>query len=203
MYSTVILAACSGCGGPDATVQGTVTIDGELASRGTVIFHPVDGGAPAYGSIRENGSYSLRVGQGDLEDLNGGGVRAGDYIVTVVVNMPSAKSETVSAAGPPVPGARMTARKYSNKDTSDLKVTITPGTNVVPLELEEASADETETAPTGAEKASEPAADQKSVTEENTRDSPRADVDASVDSAKSESSLESPQREPNTEEPKP
>ena len=64
----LIIALLSGCGGPDSTVQGTVTIDGELAHRGIVTFHPVDGGPTAYGSIGENGEYSLRVGRGDLND---------------------------------------------------------------------------------------------------------------------------------------
>ena len=45
--------------------QGTVTVDGELAPCGRVTFHPVKTGPPAYGSIFQNGSYSLRIGQGD------------------------------------------------------------------------------------------------------------------------------------------
>jgi hypothetical protein len=140
--SILLLAACLSCGGPDASVQGTVTIDGQLARGGTVQFHPVEGGPTAYGSIARDGSYSLRVGQGDLSDPNAGAVPLGKYIVTVVVNMPSAKDETVGESGPPRPGARLTAEKYANKETSELQFTVKSGRNVIPLELEGAAADE-------------------------------------------------------------
>lgn len=143
----IVIVACGASGGcgakPDATVQGTVTIDGELANRGTVVFHPVKEGPPAYGTVHENGTYSLRVGQGDLEEVDGGKLRSGDYIVTVVVNMPPLGKETVGgAAGPPVPGPRLTAGKYAETATSDLRFTVKPGLNVVPLELEGAAAEE-------------------------------------------------------------
>ena len=139
----VSMAALIGCGGPDATVQGTVTIDGQLARRGTVLFHPVDGGPMPYGTIADNGSYALRVGQGDLKDA-GAEIKSGDYIVTVVVNMPSKKDEMVGETGPPRPGARLTAKKYATKESSDLRATVKAGPNVVPLELEGAAPDEEE-----------------------------------------------------------
>ena len=135
-----VLAAPLGCGGPsasyDSTVQGTVIVDGELAGRGRVMFHPVDDGPPAYGNIFDNGTYSLRVGQGDLDDVDGGKLKSGEYIVTVVVNMPSAHSATVGDGGPPTPGARLTAAKYADKGTTDLRATVKPGPNVIPFELE-------------------------------------------------------------------
>jgi hypothetical protein len=137
-----LLAAFVGCGGPAATVQGTVTIDGEVARRGTVQFHPVEGGPTAYGSIADDGSYAIRVGQGDLSDPDASDVPLGEYIVTVVVNMPSRPDDVSGEGGPPKPGARLSAAKYGNKDTSDLRHTVTAGRNVVPLEIEGASADE-------------------------------------------------------------
>ena len=139
----IAFGACIGCGGPsaryDATVEGTVTVDGQLASRGRVMFHPVKEGPPAYGSIFPNGTYSLRVGQGDLEEVDGGKLPSGDYLVTVVVNMPSIQDETVGAGGPPKPGAQLMAAKYADKSTTDLRRTVKPGRNVFPLELEGAA----------------------------------------------------------------
>ena len=120
-------------------MQGSVTIDGQLANQGTVVFHPVDEGPTAYGSIDENGSFSLRVGQGDLEDANASAVPVGEYIITVVVNMPSRMDETVAESGPPTPGARLTGAKYADKETSDLRRVVKVGHNVVPLELEAAT----------------------------------------------------------------
>jgi hypothetical protein len=143
----IALVSFTGCGGPVSNVQGTVTIDGELAPRGTVVFHPVAGGPTAYGTINKDGSYALRVGQGDLSDPDAGEIEAGEYIVTVVVNMPSQRDETVEESEPPHPGARMTASKYASKDTSDLRATVKAGSNVVPLELEAATAEETAAPP--------------------------------------------------------
>jgi hypothetical protein len=137
----LLVAAIIGCGGPDATVQGTVTVGGEIAHQGTVQFHPVKGGPTAYGNIADNGSYSLRVGQGDLSDPNAGMVQSGEYIITVVVNMPSTRNQALGEAGPPEPGARLSAEKYATKESSNLHATVNPGANVVPLELDRATAE--------------------------------------------------------------
>src|SRR5690242_8764216 len=126
----ILIAACVGYFGwramqteYDSTVQGAVTIDGELTNRGTVVFHPVGKGAPAYGDIRKDGTYSLRVGQGDLSDADGGQLASGEYVVTVMVTSlpPNAASDL------PMPGPRVTAAKYREKSTSDLKVSVKPG----------------------------------------------------------------------------
>jgi hypothetical protein len=142
----VALAAAVGCSRSsyDATVEGTVTVGDQLASRGQVVFHPVKDGPTAYGNIFPNGSYSLRVGQGDLGDLDGGEVRSGDYIVTIVVNMPSVNDETTGIGGPPRPGPRLSAAKYAKETTSDLRVTVSPGRNVVPLDLEPAKIEQSD-----------------------------------------------------------
>lgn len=150
LLNCLLLTALIGCSGPDATVQGIVTIDGQLARRGAVVFHRLDGGPMAYGSIADNGSYALRVGQGNLggkaSDDDEAQIVSGDYVVTVVVNMPSGKDET-GESGPPRPGARLTAKKYASKETSGLRVNVKPGPNVVPLELEGAAVDEVEEEP--------------------------------------------------------
>jgi hypothetical protein len=124
----------------DASVQGTVTIDGVLADHGTVAFYPSGEGAPAYGTVAKNGSYSLRVGQGNLRDEDASKIRSGEYTVTVVVNALPADGETMGPAGPPKPGPRVTAEKYSKRDSSPLHVSVSPGPNVLPLELESAAA---------------------------------------------------------------
>ena len=46
--SLLSIAVFAGCGGPSSNVQGTVTVDGQLARQGTVAFHPVEGGATAF-----------------------------------------------------------------------------------------------------------------------------------------------------------
>jgi len=151
----------------DSTVQGAVTIDGELANRGTVVFHPVGKGAPAYGDIRKDGTYSLRVGQGDLSDADGGQLASGDYLVTVMVT----SAPPGDASNLPMPGPRVTAAKYREKSTTDLKVNVKPGPNVVPLDLEGAAADpppaeEEKSEPASGEASPEDSADEKAKSDE-------------------------------------
>jgi hypothetical protein len=144
----------------DSSVQGTVTIDGVLADHGTVAFYPAGGGPPAYGNIAKNGSYSVRVGQGNLRNEDASRIHSGEYIVTVVVNTPAQNGETLGEAGPPKPGPRMTAAKYATKDSSPMHVTVKPGPNIVPLELEGASHAEGETTDATNPKAGDSAAAQ-------------------------------------------
>ena len=162
IYRTASILACLCCCGCesqlDSSVQGTVTIDGVLADHGTIAFYPAVGGAPAYGNIAKNGSYSLRVGQGNLRDEDASRIRSGEYVVTVFVNAAAQNGETLGEAGPPMPGPRMTADKYSSKDTSPLHVTVKAGPNIVPLELEAATQIEGEAIDAADAKAGESAA---------------------------------------------
>ena len=138
-------ALAVGCGpkGPklNAAVEGTVTVDGELAPRGTVTFTPAKGGPAAVGRIFANGSYTIRVGQGDLTNPDGGKLPAGDYVVSVIVTGEAGADEVVAKGGPPLAGPRLSAQKYMSEKTSDLKYTIKPGKNVINLELVGTSAD--------------------------------------------------------------
>jgi hypothetical protein len=140
--ATAAVVFVAGCSGPankyDAVVTGTVTIDGELANNGTVTFHPVDGGKVAVGRVHPDGSYSLRTGQGDLHQVDGGTVVPGEYIITVTVNGPPQEDARVGEGGPLIPGPSLIAAKYATKETSDLKRTVKPGPQVFVLELERA-----------------------------------------------------------------
>lgn len=137
-----LLALVNGCGGPaneyDAVVTGTVTIDGELANSGLVTFHPVDDGKVTIGRIHPNGSFSLRTGQGDLREVDGGTVVPGEYIVTVSITGPGAPAPGAVEGAPPTPGPSLVAAKYASKETSDLKHKVKPGSQVIVLELERA-----------------------------------------------------------------
>lgn len=148
-YILLAAAFMVGCGGPahkyDAVVTGTVTVDGELAKSGTVIFHPAkEDGQVAIGKIFADGSYSLRTGQGDLSDVDGGTVKSGDYIVTVSVTGPPAQGAVVAAGGPPMPGPSLIAQKYALKGSSDLRRKVVPGPNVLVLDLEAAEPESSE-----------------------------------------------------------
>jgi len=116
----------SGCGtGMPSSVSGSVTLDGKPVSKGNVSFMPVTDGATAYGTIAADGTYTLSSGSNS-------GANPGDYVVVVVVN---------GDIPPPVPGKTpenpkaLSPIKYASKDTSDLKVTVKAGPNVIPLEM--------------------------------------------------------------------
>ena len=118
-----------GCGG-GGSVTGTVTLDGVPLTSGAVTFHPTGTGAAAMGSIGPDGKYQLSVGTDKS-------VPPGEYVVTVESSEQPPPPEQSKAANkkPPPPPKRLTPDKYANKATSDLKVTVKSGTNVIPLEL--------------------------------------------------------------------
>jgi hypothetical protein len=197
----VMSLAIVGCNPvPDTAVQGTVTVEGELAKSGIVVFHPVEGGAPAYGAIFENGTYSLRVGQGEIETVDGSEVAAGEYVVTVVVNAPPAKKED-RASGPPTPGPRLTAAKYADKETSGLRVIVKRGANVIPLEVEGADGDEE----LNTDESNEQPTDQTGEAAEATEQSsdPAADGTVSVGGTETEANESNAASETATEEAQP
>jgi hypothetical protein len=132
--------ACGGCesstGSYNATVQGTVTIDGDLAPGGTVMFTPMKKGPVAVGAIASDGSYSLRIGQGTSSDPDHNKIPSGEYIATVEVSGPPGETKPDNEGGPKPAGPRLMADKYASKDTSDLKEEVTEGLNVIDLKLD-------------------------------------------------------------------
>jgi hypothetical protein len=115
-----------GCGGgQEATVRGTVTLDGQPLARGSVTFLPVENGTGASASINADGSFEARTSDMD-------GMKAGDYLITVRA---SAEPAPNPQGGPPIPGKLLTPAKYGRSETSGLKATINRGANDLNLEL--------------------------------------------------------------------
>jgi hypothetical protein len=117
------LAPAVGCGAHDSSVYGTVTLDEKPLETGTVTFHPVGGGAVAYGRIGADGSYRLHTGAEQ-------GLAPGEYVVTVVATAPppDPRSEVV--------GKLLTPARYNRRDQTDLRFTIARGTNRIDLALQ-------------------------------------------------------------------
>ncbi len=112
-----------GCGPAfESSVSGKVTHGGQPLSKGNVSFHPVAGGPVAYGTIQSDGTYSVKTGTGQ-------GLPPGEYKVTV------------SATDPPppdvedAPGVLITPPQYNNVKTTPLTKTISPGANVINIDL--------------------------------------------------------------------
>jgi hypothetical protein len=91
----VWLAACVGCGRGLATVEGTVTFDGQPVDKGTIVFEPADGAGPTAGGTIENGEYQL------AEEA---GVMPGEKTVRITAVR---KTGRQIEEGPPAPPGKM------------------------------------------------------------------------------------------------
>ena len=89
-------------------------------------------------------SYSLRTGQGELRQVDGGTVVPGEYVVTVSITGPPVESAQVIPGAPPIPGPSLVAAKYAMRESSDLKRTVKSGAQVINLELDAPEAPTTE-----------------------------------------------------------
>ena len=132
--AVMVIAVClvcmpllSGCGRSlGAGVSGTVTVDGKPLPKGTVVFHPVAGGATVYAEIGTGGAYRLQTGANKS-------LAPGDYIVTVAAFSrplePGMSQEQIEAA-------RLSPIKYGSKETSGLKFTVVPGSNRIDIAMQ-------------------------------------------------------------------
>ena len=121
------LAFLVGCGGNPGNavypVRGRVLYNGEPVTNAQVTFHPVGDSKRntirPVGKVDDQGNFAL------TSFRDGDGASAGEYQVTVVWFLAKpvrpGSEETVSANYLPV--------KYANVETSQLKVTVTPGHN--------------------------------------------------------------------------
>lgn len=119
-----------GCGNGLATVEGTVTLDGQPIAGGpgmygTVSFYPENGsGVPAVGIIDEAGRYELKSGSRD-------GVEPGAYLVGIAVKkitMPT------TPGGMPQP-TLITPKKYASVTESGFREVVEAGSNTFDFAL--------------------------------------------------------------------
>ena len=114
-----LLALLAGCGPSyDATISGTVTMDGSPLTKGTVSFHPTAGGPVATGTIQSDGAFEVQTATTE-------GLSPGEYKVTVVATDPPPPSPT----GEELPGILLTAPEFGRLDTTPLTYTVEAGAN--------------------------------------------------------------------------
>lgn len=126
MIVVAVLAVGCDNGGLDATVSGTVTVDGKPAPLGEVTFYPMNDdlkSATPRGTIEPNGNYSLKVGSKS-------GLPSGEYRVSVAVM-------EMRGGGPNVAPAALSLSppRYGDPKTSGLTFTVKPGSNTIDLRL--------------------------------------------------------------------
>jgi hypothetical protein len=126
----------SGCGGGNSLVPvtGKVLSKGQPAAGATLLFHPAinDVNAQTASAVAdENGVYTISSG---LEK----GILPGSYSVTVTWPDPSVKpTQAQIMMGMVEPGPDMLKGRYSDKNSTTLKVEITGSTTEIPpLEVE-------------------------------------------------------------------
>lgn len=124
-----ILLVAMGCNtaSHEATVSGTVSLDGTPIGPGVVQFIPVGSSHnPATGTIQVDGAYELRTS-------NKSGLQPGQYQVTVAVydHPELAPGERAAPGSAPL----RTPEKYFSLETTDLEFTVSPGDNTIDIEL--------------------------------------------------------------------
>lgn len=116
-----------------STVSGTVTLDGVPIGPGIIQFVPVGRSHnPATGAIQVDGKYVLKTS-------NAVGLEPGEYDVTVAVyDQPELAP---GERAPPGSAPLRTPEKYMSLETTDLRFTVSAGTNTIDVQL--SSTDET------------------------------------------------------------
>jgi hypothetical protein len=126
----ILSVLAAGCNEQRTLVSGLVKLDGKPlqlspSQRGTVIFHPVAGGAMSTGAVRPDGSYEVSTG-GTF-----GVEQTGDHRVSVRVVEVIAPSEP----GREPTGRPLTPALYANPASSGLRFDLEVGANECDLEL--------------------------------------------------------------------
>ncbi|NBO92960.1 MAG: hypothetical protein EBV06_11715 [Planctomycetia bacterium] len=135
-FGLMILIGVMGCGSGLSSVTGKVMYKGTPAAGAVVVFHP-KGASPESprptGAVKENGTFSL-------ETITTPGAAPGDYSVTVVWDAPATGKKLKKGMGGEDEREAKADRlggKYSNLNTTPLKVTINPGSNQLePFQLD-------------------------------------------------------------------
>jgi len=125
----VTAAALAGCGGtdssrlPTAKVIGTVTVQGQPVTSGTITFFPVSGGKHALGSLGADGSFTLST-----YEAQDGAVLGAHKVVIQVPKM--------GPDGAPVPGADRIPPSYAASETTPLTVEVKQDNEPLRLDLQ-------------------------------------------------------------------
>ncbi len=128
MLGSLLLAvACVGCGGDDieiASVEGTVTMDGQPLANASVVFVP-ESGRPAGASTDENGKYVLSFG----------GERQGAMLGKNRVRISTLADPSEDDDGNIIPGAPETVPMKYNTDT-ELEFVVEQKKNIADFALD-------------------------------------------------------------------
>lgn len=110
-----LLGLSAGCGGPpQATVSGTVTLDGKPVENGTISFYPTANSGQTAGGGIENGQFTLTASPGEMT-------------VLISANKVVGKQKMFKDGPETDKIIELIPDRYNK--TSELKVTLKPGVN--------------------------------------------------------------------------
>ena len=119
-----------GCGGHPATVEGTITLDGQRlvpeGANGGVVFRPMAGGPLANAHFSPDGTYVLNTGTQaglPLGALSGNDFCHGSFASPL-------------PDGTQMPGKQLSAEQYRDKDRTEFEVEVEPGSNRFDFDVE-------------------------------------------------------------------
>ncbi len=120
----VFAAFASGCtpANPVGTVKGTATLKGKPYNDAAIMFVSLEKGLGSGGDLQADGSFSL------TEPLP-----VGPY--TVYFAPKSVSAEDASAAPVPMQVDKSVPGKYWSESSSDLKVEVKKGENIIPIDI--------------------------------------------------------------------
>jgi hypothetical protein len=121
-----LLGTACGPGHPTVyPVKGQVLLDGKPAPQATVTFHPLSGDRErtASGQTDEQGNFSL------TSFASGDGAPEGQYAVTVTCFQAAAVKNATEGD---YTARNVVAPRYANPDSSQLKATVSKGSNELP-----------------------------------------------------------------------
>lgn len=130
LYLLLAVTTAAGCGDSLATVDGTVTLDGEPIAGGpqmygTVTFYPESGsGVPAVGLIDQAGQYRVKTGARS-------GVQPGNYLIGIAVKKVNIPKDPDEMPQPTL----ITPKKYASVTESGLREEVEPGDNTFDFDL--------------------------------------------------------------------
>jgi hypothetical protein len=130
-----VFATGCGSGGPTmGRVSGTVKVDGQPLTKGTVTFIATDGKNPnATGAIDSSGRYTLQTTE------PGDGAVVGSYKVAISDVDADVMNTAVPGMPPPVQKSAI-AKTYLDANTSGLTATVESGSNTKDFDLKGAAA---------------------------------------------------------------
>jgi hypothetical protein len=119
-----LLVFTSGCaqGDPVGTVKGTASVKGKPYKNAAVMFVSIESGHGSGGDLQADGSFQL------ADPLP-----VGSY--TVYFAPKSIAVEDATAAPVPIHMDKSVPEKYWNESSSDIKVDVKAGENIVPIEV--------------------------------------------------------------------